>query len=42
MTEKLLTQELIYELLSVEEAPCISPYMTSHRSHPENMQYIIR
>jgi hypothetical protein len=42
MTEKLLTQELIHELLSVAEAPCISLYMTTHRSHPENKQDTIR
>jgi len=42
MTEKLLTQKLINELLSVEEAPCISLYMPTHRSHPENKQDTIR
>jgi len=42
MTEKLLTPKLIHELLSVAEAPCISIYMTTHRSHPENIQDTIR
>mgnify|MGYP000022014692 CR=1 FL=1 len=42
MTTKLLTQELIHELLSVVEVPCISLYMPTHRSHPENMQDTIR
>lgn len=39
---KLITQELIHELLSVTEAPCISLYMSTHRSHPENTQDPIR
>jgi len=38
MTTKLITQELIQELLSVVEGPCISLYMPTHRSHPENAQ----
>jgi hypothetical protein len=42
MTEKLLTRKLINELLSEEEAPCISLYMPTHRSHPENLQDKIR
>jgi len=42
MTEKLLTQELIHELQSVAEVPCISLYMPTHRSHPENLQDTIR
>jgi hypothetical protein len=42
MTKKLITQELVQELLSVTEAPCISLYMSTHRSHPENAQDIIR
>jgi len=42
MTTKFITQELIQELLSVTEAPCISLYMSTHRSHPENAQDIIR
>lgn len=42
MKTKLLTQELIKELLSVSEAPCISLYMPTHRVHPENAQDPIR
>ncbi len=42
MTTKLLTKEFIHELLSVAEAPCISLYMPTHRSHPENTQDTIR
>jgi len=42
MTEKLLTPKLIHELLSAAEAPCISLYMTTHLSHPENKQDTIR
>ena len=39
---KVLTQELIHELVSVTETPCISLYMPTHRSHPENTQDTIR
>lgn len=42
MIEKMLTQKLIHELQSVAEAPCISLYMPTHRSHPENIQDPIR
>jgi len=42
MKTKSITSELIQELLSVTEAPCISLYMSTHRSHPENAQDIIR
>ena len=42
MTTKLLTKELIHELQQVAEAPCISLYMPTHRSHPENLQDTIR
>jgi len=42
MKVKLLTQELINELLTVPEAPCISLYMPTHRIHPENAQDPIR
>ena len=42
MKVKLLTQELINELLSVKVAPCISLYMPTHRIHPENIQDTIR
>ena len=37
-----LTKELIQELLSVEKAPCLSLYMSTHRTHPENLQDSIR
>lgn len=36
------TRELIQELLSVEKAPCLSLYMNTHRTHPENLQDSIR
>jgi len=39
---QLLTKELIQELLSAEQNPCISLYMPTHRSHPENLQDPIR
>jgi len=39
---ELLTRELIKELLSMSSAPCLSLYMPTHRSHPENLQDIIR
>jgi len=42
MKTKLLTHELINELLSVTKAPCISLYMPTHRIHPENTQDPIR
>jgi peptide subunit release factor 1 (eRF1) len=42
MNVKFLTKELIGELASVTEVPCISLYMPTHRSHPENAQDIIR
>lgn len=42
MKAKLPTKELINELLSVTETPCISLYMPTHRSHPENIQDTIR
>jgi hypothetical protein len=35
---KLLTREMIQELLSSSQAPCLSLYMPTHRSHPENLQ----
>lgn len=37
-----LTPELIKELLAVTVGPCISLYMPTHRSHPENIQDAIR
>ncbi|MBL7857440.1 MAG: hypothetical protein JNM57_07105 [Cyclobacteriaceae bacterium] len=42
MNVKSLTQELIGNLFSVTEPPCISLYMPTHRIHPENMQDPIR
>lgn len=38
----LLNKEFIQELLKNEQAPCISLYMPTHRSHPENLQDPIR
>ena len=38
---ELLTKELIQELLSADQAPCLSLYMTMHQKHPENLQDII-
>ena len=38
---ELLTKELIQELLSADQAPCLSLYMPTHRKHPENLQDII-
>jgi hypothetical protein len=37
-----ISKELIQELLSVSQAPCLSLYLPTHRSHPENLQDIIR
>ncbi|MFN3999750.1 hypothetical protein [Algoriphagus sp.] len=37
-----LTKEILQELLSVEASPCISLYMPTHRTHPENLQDPIR
>lgn len=39
---EILTRELIKELLSVGHTPCLSLYMTTHRSHPVNLQDPIR
>ena len=39
---EILANELIQELLSVKQEPCLSLYMTTHRNHPENLQDIIR
>ena len=39
---KLLTKELIQELLAVEQAPCLSLYMPTDRTHPENLKNPIR
>ncbi len=35
---KLFKEEHLSELLTIEEGPCISIYMPTHRSHPENQQ----
>lgn len=37
-----LNKELLMELLAVTEAPCLSLYMPTHRSHPENLQNPVR
>ena len=39
---ELLNKEIVQELLAVNEAPCISLYMPTHRSHPEKLQDVIR
>lgn len=39
---KLLTKELIQELLASEQETCLSLYMPTHRSHPEKLQDPIR
>ena len=39
---ELLTNELIQELLTADQTPCLSLYMPTHRSHPENLQDPIR
>ncbi|NEW80378.1 MAG: hypothetical protein GZ086_13350 [Gelidibacter sp.] len=39
---ELLNKEIIQELLAVNQAPCISLYMPTHRSHPEKLQDVIR
>ncbi|MBW6537633.1 MAG: hypothetical protein K0B11_21670 [Mariniphaga sp.] len=33
-----LTKKLIQELLAVSQEPCLSLYMPTHRTHPENLQ----
>jgi hypothetical protein len=38
----LITREMIQELLSVNQEPCLSLYMPTHRSHPENLQDLTR
>jgi hypothetical protein len=35
---ELLTNEIIQELLAVNQAPCLSLYMPTHHTHPENLQ----
>ena len=39
---ELLTKELIQELLSADQAPCLSLYMPMYRTHPENLKNPIR
>lgn len=38
---KLLTKELIQELLSAHQAPCLSLYMPTHHQYPANLEDII-
>lgn len=38
---ELLTKELIQELLSAEQEPCLSLYMPTHKKHPDNLQDVI-
>lgn len=38
----LLSKELLKELLLIDQAPCLSLYMPTHRSHPDNLQDQIR
>lgn len=35
---KLLTSEMMPELLKINQPPCISLYMPTHRVHPDNLQ----
>lgn len=44
MTQKrtLLTSDLIAELVSYHQRPCLSLYQPTHRHHPENQQDPIR
>jgi len=39
---EILTKELIQELLSADQAPCLSLYMPTYRTHPENLKNPIR
>lgn len=39
---ELLNKEFINELLTIAQGPCLSLYMPTHRSHPENLQDPIR
>jgi hypothetical protein len=36
------TETLIRELLAFDKAPCLSLYMPTHRSHPDNLQDVTR
>ena len=38
---ELLSKELIQELLSADQSPCLSLYLPTHQKHPENLQDII-
>ncbi|MGK2860565.1 MAG: hypothetical protein ACSLE0_01415 [Chitinophagaceae bacterium] len=38
----LLNKQLLQELASVNSTPCLSLYMPTHRSHPENLQDTIK
>jgi len=35
---ELLTKKLIQQLLAADQTPCLSLYMPTHRTHPENLQ----
>lgn len=39
---ELLSKKIIQELLSIKQEPCLSLYMPTHQSHPENLQDTIR
>ena len=39
---QIITPPILSELLSASEAPCLSLYVPTHRSHPENLQDPIR
>ncbi|MDO8898004.1 MAG: hypothetical protein Q7V19_10170 [Bacteroidales bacterium] len=39
---ELLSKEFIQELQAISQEPCLSLYMPTHRSHPENLQDPIR
>jgi hypothetical protein len=41
-TMKIITRNLIQELLSADKEPCLSLYMPTHRHHPENLQDPVR
>ncbi len=39
---QIITEKLIQDLLAIEDAPCLSLYMPTHRHHPDNRQDPIR
>jgi hypothetical protein len=39
---ELISKEIIQELLTIDQEPCLSLYMPTHQSHPENLQDPIR